>query len=392
MQCRSFSLERMLILVVWALSSHFTFAKQQTAFNNPPGVVIAHSPTSSGQYIGSPSIAILPDKTYVASHDFFGPAATHRIIKVYRSTDAGKTWKESARLEGGFWSNLFTHQGVLYLLGTNCANGALIIRRSTDGGYTWTSPHDAHTGLLRTDAAYHTSAVPIVEYNGRLWRGIEDEIPGQPWGKQFRSLVMSAQIDANLMEASSWTYTNPLPFNPSYLNGNFGGWLEGNIVVTPGGIINVLRVHVTKEPEKVALISINPNGTVAQFDPSTRFINFPGGAKKFTIRFDPGSGLYWALSNYIPDRFRGGNIERTRNTLALICSSNLRQWNVVRIILQHADVEHVGFQYADWQIDGEDIVFVSRTAFFDGKDNAHNQHDANFLTFHRIDNFRSLID
>lgn len=38
-----------------------------------PGVIIDHSPASSGRYVGSPSLAVLPDGTYVASHDFFGP-------------------------------------------------------------------------------------------------------------------------------------------------------------------------------------------------------------------------------------------------------------------------------------------------------------------------------
>jgi hypothetical protein len=38
-----------------------------------PGVVIDHVPATSGLYIGSPSLAILPKGDYVASHDFFGP-------------------------------------------------------------------------------------------------------------------------------------------------------------------------------------------------------------------------------------------------------------------------------------------------------------------------------
>ena len=44
-----------------------------------------------------------------------------------------------------------------------------------------------------------------------------------------------------------------------------------------------------------------------------------------------------------------------------------------------------GFQYVDWQFDGDDLIAVRRTAWA-----AHNYHYANFLTFHRIRNFRSL--
>ena len=50
-------------------------------------------------------------------------------------------------------------------------------------------------------------------------------------------------------------------------------------------------------------------------------------------------------------------------------------------------IELTGFQYPDWQFDGEDIICLVRTAY----DGAHNFHDSNRITFHRIKNFRRLI-
>ncbi len=47
-----------------------------------------------------------------------------------------------------------------------------------------------------------------------------------------------------------------------------------------------------------------------------------------------------------------------------------------------------GFQYVDWKFEGEDLIAVSRTAFDDGLGGAANYHDANFITFHRVCNFR----
>jgi hypothetical protein len=38
----------------------------------PPGTVIHHQPAASGRYIGSPSLCVLPDGSYSASHDLFG--------------------------------------------------------------------------------------------------------------------------------------------------------------------------------------------------------------------------------------------------------------------------------------------------------------------------------
>ena len=64
-----------------------------------PGIIINHSPASSGRYIGSPSLAILPNGHYVASHDFFGPNANHTIKSstlVFVSVDKGQTWQQTA--------------------------------------------------------------------------------------------------------------------------------------------------------------------------------------------------------------------------------------------------------------------------------------------------------
>ncbi|MBE6762720.1 MAG: exo-alpha-sialidase, partial [Ruminococcaceae bacterium] len=47
----------------------------------------------------------------------------------------------------------------------------------------------------------------------------------------------------------------------------------------------------------------------------------------------------------------------------------------------------IGFQYVDFEIEGDDIIYLCRTAM----NNAHNYHDANYSTFHRIKNFRDLI-
>jgi len=120
-------------------------------------------------------------------------------------------------------------------------------------------------------------------------------------------------------------------------------------------------------------------------------VDFPGGAKKFTIRFDPKSNKYWAVASIIPENqgltTRPGGV---RNTLALTVSPDLRHWSGHAVLLRHPDVKQHGFQYVDWQFDGDDIIAVCRTAFDDDTGGAHNNHDANFLTFHRWKKFRDL--
>jgi hypothetical protein len=88
-------------------------------------------------------------------------------------------------------------------------------------------------------------------------------------------------------------------------------------------------------------------------------------------------------------QFRSENPSAIRNTLALLSSTNLRDWHNRGIVLHHPDTVHHAFQYVDWLIDGDDLIAACRTAFDDEQGGAHSAHDANFLTFHRIANFRS---
>lgn len=366
---------------------------EQVWQSDVPGVVIDYSPAETQRYIGSPSITVLPGGAYIASHDFFGPGSTLNRTAVFASEDKGLSWRKRAEIEGQWWSTLFFHREALYLMGTSRQNGYTVIRRSTDNGRTWTTPNDADTGLLLADGAYHCAPVPTVVHDGRLWRGMEDAMGPDGWGSHFRAFMMSAPEDADLLKAENWTVSNRLGRDPEWLDGHFGGWLEGNAVITPDGhVVDVLRVHNPPEGGKAAIIEISADGSSATFDPDTGFVDFPGGSKKFTIRFDTQSQYYWSLTNIVPDRHRSDTPSRVRNTLALIRSADLRTWEIRSILLHHPDVEKHGFQYVDWLFEGDDLIAVCRTAYDDGFDGAHNQHDANFLTFIRVEQFRQRED
>jgi len=277
-------------------------------------------------------------------------------------------------------------------MGTWKHHGNLVIRRSTDGGSSWSEPNSETTGLLR-EGEYHTAPVPIIIHNGRLWRAIENaKSETTKWGLRYSAMVISAPVDADLLKASSWTTTNFLTHNPSYLDGKFGAWLEGNAVVTPGGmVVDILRVATSeKGRELAAVVNISEDGQTASFDPSTGFMDFVGGARKFSIRFDQKSNCYWTICNMITPEFTGMDASAVRNTLVLKSSSDLRNWTVNKVLLHHSDVLKHGFQYADWQFDGRDIIFLSRTSYNDEFGGADDFHNANYLTFHRIKNFRRL--
>lgn len=359
-----------------------------------PGVVIDHSPASSGIYIGSPSLAVLPNGDYVASHDEFGPKSTEHsraVSHIFQSRDRGANWKKISTIDGAFWSTLFPHRGALYLIGPDKHHGNVLVRRSSDGGVTWTSPTNSTTGLLRGDGEYHCAPMPVIEHAGRLWRAMEWRNPPVAWGINYRAGMLSIPVDADLLQATNWTCCNFLPSDRAWNGGDMGAWLEGNAVVTPAGeVVDVLRVQTKSCDEKAAIVRISQDGKTASFDPATGFIKFPGGAKKFTIRFDPSSKRYWCLANIVLDPYRSRDAGSVRNTLALTCSTDLLNWEVRCLLLRHSEVRRHGFQYVDWLFDGDDIIAACRTAFDDGEGGAHNNHDANFLTFHRFGNFRRL--
>jgi len=383
----------LVLLVPWALPAASAPVAPKPDFSRVPGVIIDYSPAASGLYIGSPSIAVLPNGDYVASHDFFGPKSNeHKSARsaVFRSSDRGGSWRQVAEVQGAFWSKLFVHRDSLYFLGTDRHHGNAIIRRSTDGGATWTSPVDRRSGLLRDNGEYHCAPMAVIEHNGRLWRAMEWRHPPEKWGVNYRAGMMSIPVEGDLLDADQWTFADFLPSYRSWNGGDMGAWLEGNAVVTPaGGLVNVLRVQTNSPEEKAAIVRVSADNRALSFDPDNDFVPFPGGSKKFTIHFDPQTKLFWSVASIVPERHRAEKPGSIRNTLALVSSPDLRTWTTHTVLLYHADVKNHGFQYVDWMFDGDDIIATCRTAYDDGVGGARNNHDANFLTFHRWTKFRA---
>lgn len=363
---------------------------------SPFGTVIDHAPARTGRYVGgSPSIVVLDDGTYLAKGDDYGPAVgISELARIYRSRDKGKTWHQISEIEGSTWATLFKHKGAVYLLGTSAGHqlGHVVIMRSLDNGLTWTKPVDEKSGLLKPDLSYHTAPTPVIVHNGRIWRTMEDEKGGGGWGRTFRAMIMSAPVDADLLEAKNWTFSENLGYHSGWLNGNFNGFLEGNIVAAPNGaIINLLRVSLKKGGGKATVLTLGKEGSIL-FDPEKDFINFPGGSTKFHVLYDPVSLKYWALSNPVLKKHQDEKADESliRNTLVLMQSADLRNWKIVDTVLYHPDIAKHAFQYPAFVFDGDDIVLVTRTAYDDGAGGASRQHDVNYFTFYRIQNFRQF--
>ncbi len=341
------------------------------------GQVVAHLPFERHRFLGSPSLHRLPDGDWLVSHDIFGRESTTSESFVHRSGD-GEHWRRIARIDDLFWPTLFAHGGALHLLGTTREYGDLVILRSDDEGRTWTTPTDADHGLLAT-GHFHTAPVPFVEHRGRIWRGVESRtLDSMEWG-HFHAHLMSAAIGSDLLRADSWEIGPGRLPDAELRERGCTAWLEGNAVVTPdGSVANLLRAHWWTEGSQRALL-LDREGRWEE-------IAMPGGGSKFTVRTDP-EGTYWTLANTALFDASPQRGLAARNTLSLVSSTDLRRWQVERVVLHHPDDVRHGFQYVDWQFDGADIVLACRTAHdFEGAA-AHNYHDSNLITFHRIEHY-----
>lgn len=404
-----------------------------------PGVPIYYSPNNTGIFLGSPALVILPNGDYLASHDYFGSGSSQTTLGqtfLYLSSDRGTNWSRLGQInqmvagaaddDGTFWNHFLQINGALYSIGNanGSSTGYMVIRRSTDNGATWTSVSNGpdNTGRLFAGQMWGPGQDYVLKY-GRVWLAAERS-HGSAFGDNYIAAI-SAPTNADLLMPTNWSLSSTVVRDTNWLGGTFRGWLEGNTVEDPlGGLVLVMRVD-NRYPNgaaiggKAAVIRVQYNaGTGAtttafsggNFDPadpnSSGFIDFPGGTTRFTIRFDSVSQRYWTLCNYIPRKFRSSayNAERFRGILVLASSPNLKDWTVERIVMAdwrlysddaaevasafNGNQTRFGFQYADWQFDGPDLVATVRTAFCDDYGDPAIGHNANYYLFRRVENFR----
>ncbi len=373
------------ILVLALMLPHCTCETPDPA--RASGVALGHQPAPSllelalrrDQYVGSPSITLLPDGAYIASHDVFGRGSsqdTSGITKIYRSTDRGNHWTQTAVLDGQFWSTVFAHNGALFVFGYAHRSGNIVIRKSLDGGFTWTTPDNDTTGLLRTGTFGGTSNCPVI-HEGRLWIAQSTRL-------------MSAPVNADLLRADSWTLSKGVSQDTHWLDGNFTFWSEGQVAASPKEGVVVLP-KINQLPYTAILRAESPAGL--SFNPELDFAALPGAEKKFGAVYDPVSERFYICSNPVlpthKDDWRyGSRPAMIRNAAALLSSADLHHWRVEQFFLYSPDMHHEAFQYFNFVIDGDDLAVVSRTAFKIGGHKPPRGHDSNLMTFHRILNFR----
>ncbi len=338
----------------------------------------------SGRSLCSPSIVKLPSGALLASMDVFALKAPQNLTLIYRSDDRGKSWSFVTELMPCFWGKLFYHRNALYMLATSTEYGDLLIGKSIDEGRTWSRPVTIMTGGGNwIGKGMHKAPMPVTLHEGRLYSAIDYG----SWSSGGHSnALLSIDADEDLLQADNWVCTDFLAYDQSWPGGTTagrsGGGLEGNAVVGPDGeIYNMLRYQMPDFGKALILKGDkrNPEAPLVFHG----FADFNGGSNcKFDLLYDEKSSAYWAIVSEIVDE----STPAQRNVLSLSVSEDMQHFKIVKRLLdyRHENPADVGFQYISFLIDGDDIVYLSRTGF----NQAKNMHDANYATFHRIENFR----
>ncbi|MBE6732320.1 MAG: exo-alpha-sialidase [Ruminococcaceae bacterium] len=341
----------------------------------------------SGRYLCSPSLVRHPDGFLLASMDLFAGSHPQNLTLIFRSDDNGETWHYVSELMPCFWGKMFIHKGELYMLSCSTEYGDLLIGKSIDGGKTFSAPICLLRGAngKNGSSGVHKNPQNIFIHNGRLYNTLE-------WGawanKEYchAAMVMSCDINDDLLIPENWSFTEPKKFNPneapelSYLP-ECTMTIEGTLVMSPNSeLLNVMRFGGNRS---VIAYKVNKNNHEAVLEYS-HCIPFPANLSKFTIKYDEKSNKYYSVASRLHEK-----IYTKRNLLSLMASEDLYNWHLVTDLLDYSncDPEKIGFQYVDFEFEGDDIIFLCRTAI----NCARNYHDANYSTFHRIENFRRFI-
>lgn len=335
----------------------------------------------SGRFLCSPSLLRLPSGRLLSSMDVFGKGTAQDLSMIFYSDDEGESWHYLTELFPCFWGKLFYRNGRLYMLSCSTGFGDLLIGASDNGGRDWTMPTVLFRGAGRAnERGMHRGPMPICEHDGRIWTDVQF---GSWVQSEMNCAVLSAPADCeDYTDPSVWTvtdvwrYAEQMQDEPLREPGAAGA-LEGTLVVSPEGKLydflryargkSLLLSVDTEDPEKMPAFA--------------GIAEMPVIPSKFEIHRDEKTGDYYAICSRALEEPC-----TNRNLLALFRSADLWHWEWVRDLIDERDrpPQMTGFQYVSFLIEGDDILFLSRTAW----NEPENYHNSNYQTFHRVRNFR----
>ena len=379
--------------------------------SDAPGVVINYIHPEdnyydfAGNFLGTPNIIKLPSGHYLATHDVFGKSE-YGFSFVFISKDKGATWEYQCELHPICECKPFVHRGRLYIIGRFSLE-MIVISESLDEGKSWCEPKE----ILRGDyyyqrcnrSGFQLSETPVIEHNGRIFMSFEAGAWCEKSDRGFESSMLSAPADADLFDINNWEYVpfTRVPTEKIHIPGvkyDYIVSIEGNPLVGPDGeLYNMLRMdHMIAENILVSDFSV-PNNMAAlykfkSFDEPLEFVQTVdvcvGLRNMFYVRYDEVSGYYFVIGNECQYGTRIDKPNGNRRCVyTLSASKDLKNWRKVKELINCTDTPDYCVSQPAFLFDGDDLCYLSRTAWGKIKD----QHDNNMMTFHVEKNFRNLL-
>jgi len=199
-------------------------------------------------------------------------------------------------------------------------------------------------------------------------------------------------------------------------------WMEGVVVRqqdrhgSNGRLLSIMRVNNDLACDLAAVLEFDdsqPGRLIGRF---LRYTFVPGlGVGHPAIVYDSETDLYWMATNVNRDATRGwkqpdqpngqtpplhitlfSKCEVDRSTLGLFYSTNLFNWIPAGVVDYHTTLGR-HFAYPHMAVDGEDLIIVSRATIVPGErestlNDYYNNHNANAVSFHRVEKFRELAN
>lgn len=369
--------------LVIALLGGSARSTQSATTEQVPWIVLDRPPNISG-LARDPQIVLLPDDTIVACVDYVEPHGGLVGKYVYRSTDRGAHWSKSAGLDGPCTASLFAHDGALWLMGVNdCTRtneGDVVIRRSVDGGASWSTPNRDDCGLLRTSALGH--GLTTVVYGGRIWRAFLRKVI--PYGGQlrFHAIVCSASVKSALLQASSWRWSTELP-----LDGTGHNAYAADLVLR--GSKGPILLALGYGDEVLLGAELSADGwTLNPIRDDREEWSLPERMSGANVQYDSGSRLYFAANSLRNRAAESSGSTMCLDALALSTSKDGDEWATQSVLLRGRGFDSHQFVGSAWAFDGDDLVMVVEASFRDPAEPAGSRAYRSGAFFLRVPRFR----
>ena len=402
--------------------------------------IVVSSPSPKDIYCYSPGILKLESGRLIATMDFGGSGVVrmeghaqrnpgtdrYNIGQIFVSDDDGDTWVKKANVPL-ICMRPFLAGKTVYAIGFVRDLG---IVRSDDDGESWSEVFP-----LSQNEFWHQGSSNVWYKDDNIYLVMERMTHDRVrWPVcSIAPVLMRGNIHTDLTKRENWTFASELvfdeyvkenefcefgiPFFPdyegAYMAGTACGWLEAQVVQLKkendwfydksGKTFHLFMRSWTGLAWTGALAKVveNDDGTMTtMFEnaPSGKrmvFIHIPGGGQsKFHILYDEVTKTYWLLSNQFRDNMVNFNQMREqdrhgyeRNRLVLHYSYNCFDWIFAGVVAAGKSFKE-SRSYASMQFDNDDLLILSRS----GDENGYNGHETNLITYHKVKNFRDLID